>query len=60
MYELPVDTQNLFYKYLLDQGIYVGSNRINFLSTVHTMDLINEFVDKVVNSFNKLRRDGLV
>ncbi len=60
VYEPPVDTQNLFYKSLLEQGVYIGSNRINFLSTVHTTGLIDEFVSKTINSFDKLRVDGLI
>jgi len=60
MYELPISIQNLFYKYLLEQGVYIGSNRINFISTVHTTSLINEFVSKVIISLDRLKKDMLL
>jgi len=60
MYELPLNIQNMFYRYLLDQGVYIGSNRINFISTVHTKYLLDEFIAKVINSFDKLRECGLI
>jgi glutamate-1-semialdehyde 2,1-aminomutase len=56
MYELPENIQYFFYKDLLHQGIYIGSNRINFLSTVHTKGLIDEFVNKTINSLSKLKK----
>lgn len=59
-YEISFDIQNIFYKYLLNNGIYIGSNRINFISTAHTKEMLEEFIDKVIQGIEKLKKDKLI
>lgn len=48
-YELQPEIQNRFYKRVLEDGIHVAGNRINFISTEHT----DSGIEKVIYSFTK-------
>ncbi|MBL4710091.1 MAG: aminotransferase class III-fold pyridoxal phosphate-dependent enzyme [Flavobacteriales bacterium] len=59
-YEIPYEIQNVFYKDLLNNGIYIGSNRINFISTMHTKKILEQFIEKVIATITKLQKDKLI
>lgn len=59
-YELSYEKQNIFYDFLLKNGIYIGSNRINFISTVHSKNMLQEFIAKVIKGIAMLQKEKLI
>jgi glutamate-1-semialdehyde 2,1-aminomutase len=59
-YEISYEIQNMFYNDLLNNGIFIGSNRINFLSTEHTQEMLEEFVKKLISTIEKFRGVNLI
>lgn len=43
-YEINIDKQTLFYLNMLNNGIHIASNRLNFLSLKHTKDDIEKII----------------
>lgn len=51
-YEQDRNIQNKFYKFLLDNGIFIGSNPLCFFSIEHTENDIIEIKNKVIDALN--------
>ncbi|MDD5063427.1 MAG: aminotransferase class III-fold pyridoxal phosphate-dependent enzyme [Phycisphaerae bacterium] len=58
-YECDRGIQDLFYTEMLNRGVHVGSNRIVFLSTAHTISVVKELIDIYTNTFEYFSKKGL-
>ncbi len=53
--EIPQSTQKEFYAALLQSGVHVGTNRLNFLSTAHSQAIVEKIIEiyaSVIERFN--------
>lgn len=57
-YELDMQKQNLFYLDMQNQGVYIASNRINFLSIKHTKKELDKIILAYKNSIKKFKKMG--
>jgi glutamate-1-semialdehyde 2,1-aminomutase len=57
-HEAAPQVQKMFYECVMEHGVHVGSNRINFLSTEHGLEEIAQIGDAFVAGLDELRRGG--
>lgn len=53
--EVSIEKQNLLYSTLLDEGIHVGKNRVNFLSLGYDDDSINRLIEAYKTGFGRFQ-----
>lgn len=56
-YELEYSKQNDFYKYMLEKGVYIASNRINFLSTKHSKKDLDKIIEAYSYAIKKYKQE---
>ncbi|MDF1875770.1 aminotransferase class III-fold pyridoxal phosphate-dependent enzyme [Sulfurimonas sp. SAG-AH-194-I05] len=57
-YEVSLDVQNLFYTDLLNEGVHIASNRINFLSMKHRKKELKQIISAYEVTIKKFKKEG--
>ncbi len=57
-YEVDIKIQNLFYLDILNAGVYISSNRINFLSTKHSKKELDKIILAYKTTIKKFKKFG--
>ncbi|NBX73846.1 MAG: aminotransferase class III-fold pyridoxal phosphate-dependent enzyme [Alphaproteobacteria bacterium] len=60
IFEVADDVQKAFYWCLLDCGVYVGTNRVVFLSTQHTDDVVNKVAQAFCDTLAMFWAEGML